>query len=105
PGEALAQDMSARFRTLTGKPLAYIVATMWDGGNAAHYSPERPQPRVLIDGKPARAPWIDLADLASKGAVIVWTGSDPSVLPAMFRTIGADAEIQQPFTLPYRRGP
>jgi hypothetical protein len=26
------------------------------------------------------------------------------VLPAMFRTIGADAEIQQPFALPYRRG-
>jgi len=104
PGEALAQQMSARFRALTGKPLAYIVATMWDGGNAAHYSPERPQPRVLIDGKPARAPWIDLADLASKGAVIVWTGSDPSVLPAMFRSVGADAEIQQPFTLPYRRG-
>jgi 4-amino-4-deoxy-L-arabinose transferase-like glycosyltransferase len=104
PGDRLAQEMSARFRALTGKPLAYIVATMWDGGNAAHYSPERPQPRVLIDGKPARAPWIDLADLHSKGAVIVWTGSDPTVLPAMFRTIGADAEIQQPFALPYRRG-
>jgi len=105
PGEALAKDVSARFRALTGKPLVYVVATMWDGGNIAHYSPERPQPRVLIDGKPARAPWIDLADLASKGAAIVWTGSDPRVLPALFRNIGADAEIQEPFTLPYRRGP
>lgn len=104
PGGELGRELTVRFRALTGKPLAYIVGSMWDGGNAAHYSPERPQPRVLIDGKPARAPWIDLADLHSKGAVIVWTDSDPTVLPVQFRTVGADAEIQEPLVLPYRRG-
>ena len=39
---------------------------MWDGGNVAHYAPSHP--RVLIDGKPARAPWIDLNDLRARGA-------------------------------------
>ena len=48
---------------------------MWDGGNVAHYAAE--QPRVLIDGIPRRAPWIDLGDLRSKGAVVVWTDGDP----------------------------
>ncbi len=48
---------------------------MWDGGNVGHYAPERP--RVLIDGNPRRAPWIDLGDLRSKGAVVVWTDGDP----------------------------
>ena len=45
----------------TGKPLVYVIGTMWDGGNVEHYAPSHP--RVLIDGKPARAPWIDLGDL------------------------------------------
>ena len=56
---------------------------MWDGGNVAHYAPE--QPRVLIDGNPRRAPWIDLGDLRSKGAVVVWTDGDPSVMPVGLR--------------------
>jgi len=104
PGDRLGAELSARFRALTGQPLAYIVGSMWDGGNVAHYSPQRPQPRVLIDGRPARAPWIDLGDLRSKGAMVVWTDGDPAVLPVNFRAVAADAEIQQPFTLPYRRG-
>ncbi len=102
PGDRLGAEMSARFRALTGRPLAYVVGSMWTGGNAAHYAPERP--RVLIDGSPSRAPWIDLGDLRAKGAIVVWTESDPRVLPVPFRDIAVDAEIQQPFMLPYRRG-
>ncbi len=75
---------------------------MWDGGNVAHYAPE--QPRVLIDGNPRRAPWIDLGDLRSKGAVVVWTDGDPSVMPVGLRGIAGDAQVQPPFTLPFRRG-
>ena len=77
---------------------------MWDGGNVAHYSPARPQPRVLIDGLPRRAPWIDLADLRRRGAVLVWTESDQQVLPADFAAVAPGAEIGAPFQLPLRRG-
>jgi len=66
---------------------------MWDGGNVAHYASEHP--RVLIDGKPARAPWIDLADLKARGAVVVWTAGDLHVLPPELRTIAADAAVQE----------
>ena len=60
---------------------------------------------VLIDGKPGRAPWIDLGDLRAKGAVVVWTnGADPRVLPLEYRSIAEDAEIQEPFELPVRLG-
>jgi hypothetical protein len=103
PGGALADEMSRRFRALTGKPLAYVIGSIWDGGNIGHYAPDHP--RVLIDGKPSRAPWIDLGDLRAKGAVVVWTnGADPRVLPPEYRAIAEDAEIQQPFSLPMRRG-
>jgi len=75
---------------------------MWAGGNVGHYAPERP--RVLIDGDPNRAPWIDLADLRRRGAVVVWTESDPRVMPDMLKSAGAGAEIQPPFSLPFHRG-
>jgi hypothetical protein len=75
---------------------------MWDGGNVSHYAPSHP--RVLIDGKPARAPWIDLADLKARGALVVWTAGDPKVMPPELRTVAADAAIQLPFVLKDLRG-
>jgi 4-amino-4-deoxy-L-arabinose transferase-like glycosyltransferase len=102
PGDRLADEIARRFRAATGRPLVYVIGTMWDGGNVAHYA--REQPRVLIDGDPRRAPWIDLGDLRSKGAAVVWTGSDPTVMPVALRRIAGDAQVQPPFTLPFRRG-
>jgi 4-amino-4-deoxy-L-arabinose transferase-like glycosyltransferase len=102
PGGELGRELSQRYRASTGQPLAYVIGSMWDGGNVAHYAME--QPRVLIDGKPERAPWIDLDDLKRRGAVVVWTTGDLQALPAELRTVAADAAVQQPFTLPFRRG-
>jgi Dolichyl-phosphate-mannose-protein mannosyltransferase len=102
PGDRLADELARRFRAATGRPLSYVIASMWEGGNVAHYASE--QPRVLIDGDPRRAPWIDLGDLRSKGAVVLWTYGDPNVMPIGLRRVGADAQVQPPFTLPNRRG-
>ena len=102
PGGDLGRDLSQRYRAITGKPIVYVIGSMWDGGNVAHYAPEHP--RVLIDGKPERAPWIDLADLRARGALVVWTTGDLQALPVELRTIAADAAVQQPFSLPFRRG-
>ena len=102
-GGALGHEITQRYQAATGKKLAYVIGTMWDGGNTAHYSPDRP--RVLVDGSPARAPWIDLADLRAKGAAVVWTDGDPHKLPEKFDAVAAGAQIQPSFTLPYRRGP
>jgi hypothetical protein len=102
PGDRLADELARRFRAATGRPLAYVVGSMWDAGNVAHYASE--QPRVLIDGKPRRAPWIDLGDLRTKGAVVVWTAGDPTVMPVDLRGIAGDAQVQAPFALPFRRG-
>ncbi|HUC51163.1 MAG TPA: glycosyltransferase family 39 protein [Xanthobacteraceae bacterium] len=103
PGAALGNSLTRRFHDATGAPLRYVIGSMWDGGNLAHYSSDQPQ--VLIDGAPARTPWIDLADLRKKGAVVVWTQGDPARLPASFAGVAADAAVGAPFNLPMRRGP
>ena len=102
PGNTLAEELARRFRAATGQPLRYVIGTMWDGGNVAHYAAE--QPRVLIDGNPRRAPWIDLGDLRSKGGVVLWTDGDPNVIPVAYRSLAADAQVQPPFRLQFRRG-
>ena len=102
PGADLAREISDRYRTVTGKAPVYVIGTMWDGGNVEHYAPSHP--RNLVDGKPARAPWIDLNDLRARGAVVVWTFGDPKIIPPQFRTIAADAAVQLPFRLDDLRG-
>ena len=100
PGEAMARELTDRFRAVTGRAPPYVISEMWLGGNISHYSRERP--RVLIDGNPARAPWIDLADLRKRGALVVWTG-EPGI-PAAYAPIAGKAIIQPPLSFPFRRG-
>ncbi len=102
PGDDLARELSDRFRAVTGKAPVYVIGAMWAGGNVGHYAPSHP--RVLIDGKPARAPWIDLTDLKARGALVVWTAGDPKVMPVELRTVAADAAVQIPFVLKDLRG-
>jgi 4-amino-4-deoxy-L-arabinose transferase-like glycosyltransferase len=102
PGDQLAEEMSRRFLALTGQPLAYVIAKMWEGGNISHYAPTHP--RVLIDGSPRRAPWIDLGDMYARGAVVVWDPNFSKTMPPKFRAVAEDAEIQPPLTLPMRLG-
>jgi 4-amino-4-deoxy-L-arabinose transferase-like glycosyltransferase len=104
PGDRLSAAITQRFEQATGKTPAYVIASMWDGGNVAHYSPQRPQPRVLVDGDPAYTPWIDLDDLRIRGAVLVWTESDPRTIPSDLARAAPGAEIETPFELPFRRG-
>jgi 4-amino-4-deoxy-L-arabinose transferase-like glycosyltransferase len=102
PGDRLAEEISTRYHAQAGSPLRYVVSTMWVGGNISHYSADHP--RTLIDGDPRRAPWIDPAELAASGGVVVWTDGDPHVIPAAFAGVARNAAVQPPFTLPMRRG-
>jgi 4-amino-4-deoxy-L-arabinose transferase-like glycosyltransferase len=101
PGDRLGAEISTRFRAATGTPLAYVIGRMWLGGNISRYSPERP--RTLIDGDPARAPWIDLDDLRRRGAVVVWDGGGDK-LPPVYARFADVAKVQPPLTLPWRWG-
>lgn len=102
PGATLGHEISQRFTAATGEPLRYVIGNMWDGGNVSHYAPTHP--RVLVDGSPVHAPWIDLADLRRRGAAVVWTTGDPGTVPERYQAVAAGAEVQQPLSLQDRRG-
>jgi 4-amino-4-deoxy-L-arabinose transferase-like glycosyltransferase len=108
PGDKLGAEISRRFREHTGRPLAYVIGPMWEGGNVAHYAPEHP--RVLVDGVPQRTPWIDLDDVRARGAIVVWpVGNTPDdksaeMLPVPYRAIANGAQIQPSLTLPMHLG-
>jgi hypothetical protein len=103
PGQQIALDLQQRWRAATGVPLSYVVGDMWTGGNIGHYAPDHP--RVLIEGNPARAPWIDLADLKKKGAIVVWYGRDLTHIPSYYTAIAGNAEVQPPLHIPFMRAP
>jgi hypothetical protein len=102
PGERIAHELTQRYRAITGQRITYVIGDMWTGGNVAHYATSHP--RVLIDGSPARAPWIELGDLNARGAVVVWTVGDLNTIPVPFRKIASEAAVQPPFLVPDRRG-
>lgn len=102
PGANLAREISDRYFAATGKTPVYVIGTMWDGGNVEHYAPSHP--RVLVDGQPGRAPWIDLADLHARGAVVVWTFGDMKTVPRELGALAADAAVQPSFVLDDLRG-
>jgi 4-amino-4-deoxy-L-arabinose transferase-like glycosyltransferase len=102
PGREIATELTQRYRAVTGQSIVYVIGGMWDGGNVAHYAADHP--RVLIDGEPARAPWINLADLRRRGALVIWTAGDLRAVPPKLRTIAVDAAVQAPFTLEDLRG-
>jgi hypothetical protein len=102
PGDRLAAEISDRFRSATGTPLRYVISDMWLGGNIYHYGATHPL--TVIDGKPARAPWIDPGDVRARGAAVVWTGDDRAVLPDAYAAIAKGARVQTPLELPMRWG-
>ena len=102
PGDRLAEQITDGFRVATGQRLAYVIAGMFEGGNIAHYSSDHP--RVLIDGKLERTPWISLTDVKKRGAVIAWEAGDLRTIPPQFSAYAANAVVQPPIRLPYRYG-
>ena len=66
----MADSITRAWRERYGTPLVYAGGTEFAVNNLAVYSPDRPH--VLPHGNPKLAPWVDMSDLARRGAVVVW---------------------------------
>src|SRR5262249_60034653 len=74
PGRALAAEITQRWHEATGQPLAYVVGPMWFAGNVAAFSPDHP--RAFVDGDARGHPWIDVADVARRGAIVIYRADE-----------------------------
>jgi 4-amino-4-deoxy-L-arabinose transferase-like glycosyltransferase len=100
PGQEIADRMTKEFQRQTGEPLRYVIGRIYPAGALAHYAREG-RPRVLIDGDPKRAPWIDIADLKRHGAIVVWIDFDRKALPPYAMEVAKDAVVQPPLEIPW----
>ena len=108
PGRLLAETITRQWRERTGMPLVYVGGAEGVGtgpgefaaNNVAVYSPDRPH--VIVHGNPAKSAWIDMADVARRGAVLVWQPPPGATgLPdTLSRPRLPRAELQPPLALP-----
>ena len=106
PGRQLAETITQQWRAKTRTPLVYVAGAEVGTGpgefaanNIAVYSPDRPH--VIVHGNPRLSPWIDMADVERRGAVLVWQPSPGETgLPANLRATFPDAELQPALVLP-----
>jgi hypothetical protein len=117
-GRLLADTITRQWRERTGTPLAYVGgaivvddgprgpralpgAGQFTANNVAVYSSDRP--RVIVNGELKLSPWIDPADLARRGAVLLWQPpKDDGQLPENIKRAFPQAELQPPLTIPRR---
>jgi hypothetical protein len=97
PGQAMAEAITREWYERFGTPLVYAGGTEFAVNNLAVYSLDRPH--VLPHGNPKLAPWVDMSDLARRGAVIVWEeGISPTRTEEWSATFGP-LNVEPPLVL------
>ena len=99
PATEMGQYFSDTFQRRTGKPLAIVAGEPHTAALIAFAAPSRPS--LFLDATPERSPWVTTADIADKGAIIVWPATDtlgtpPPAIKARF----PDLAIEQPRGFP-----
>lgn len=99
PGRLLAETVTRAWRARFAAPLVFVGGGEFATNNVAVYSPDRPH--VIVHGDPALSPWVDRAELARSGAVLVWEdGQADAARLARWREVFPGLEPQEPLTLP-----
>lgn len=97
PGRAMADAITRAWHDRYGTPLVYAGGTEFAVNNVAVYSPDRPH--VLPHGEPKLAPWVDMSDLARRGAVLVWEEGHLQARPEEWRRTFGRLELQPTLVL------
>jgi 4-amino-4-deoxy-L-arabinose transferase-like glycosyltransferase len=99
PAKALAREVTAQWHAKVGGRLPYVIGDIWNAGAIAFHSPDRPS--VLTKGNPADSPWIDMADLRRRGAIVVWeAGHDDNHIAEVAQRRFPGLAWQQAIVLP-----
>jgi 4-amino-4-deoxy-L-arabinose transferase-like glycosyltransferase len=98
PGDRLAAIVTEAWRRETNQPLAYVVGDFWLAGNVIFFSPDRP--RMFHDASLYLSPWIEVADVRRRGAVLLWSaGRDGEMRPPEMRALFPTVEPRPPLVI------
>jgi 4-amino-4-deoxy-L-arabinose transferase-like glycosyltransferase len=97
PGDRFAAVVTETWRRETGDRLAYVVGDFWLAGNLVFFSPDGP--RLFHNANLFYSPWIELADVRRRGAVLVWPASRGVEMPAHLREVFPAAEDRAPLVV------
>ena len=103
PATPIARFFAENFERRMNAPLAIVAGEPRIASLIAMRAPSRPS--LYLDAAPARTPWVTLADIQTKGAIVVWPATDPrGALPAAFRERFGDvaSDVPQSFERPVR---
>jgi hypothetical protein len=78
PANAMGQFFSESFQRRTGAPLAIVSGNPGVAALVALGSPQRPS--LYFDANPERSPWVTMADIRRKGAVVLWPDVETQVV-------------------------
>jgi hypothetical protein len=81
PARAMAQFFAETFQRRVGAPLPIVAGNVRIAALIGMDAPSRPS--LFIDAAPERSPWVTVADINSKGIVIVWPTNDTAGTPPM----------------------
>jgi hypothetical protein len=98
PGDRLAAIVTDAWHQETDRPLAYVVGDFWLAGNVIFFSPERPH--MFHDARLDFSPWIDVADVRRRGAVLLWPAAhDGETEPTLMRDLFPAADRRPPLVI------
>lgn len=79
PATAMGRFFADNFQRRTGRRLAIVAGHPHTASLVALSAPGRPS--IYLDATPDRSPWVTDADIARRGAVVVWPTSDTTGRP------------------------
>ncbi len=99
PSPALAAELASVWKQQAGDaPLSIVAGDKWAAGIVGAYTAAHPS--VLTNGSFQLSPWLTPADIARRGALIVWSNGDPAAPPQQYQPLGpftATGIVRVPF--------
>jgi len=102
PGQQLAEVLERRWQRETQTALRYVLGNEWLAGNIAFHGAHGPS--VYLYGNSARNPWVDAAELARHGALVVWDIDTPGCHAAGLAAAFPGLDVKEPLVLAYQTG-
>ena len=97
PGDRFAAIVTETWRRETNQRLAYVVGDFWLAGNVILFSSDGP--RMFHDARLDYSPWIEVADVSRRGAVLLWPAARGEEMPELMRALFPAAKDRAPLVI------